>query len=156
MRMSDNLAGTTPSFFGRMDNGLIEFDPADTSVVANPAMQTILNRPATSNAFLSAKRSGPIRLGPGHIKKSVWKWERKLSFPAFQRVLQNRFRLGSEAITYVSLGKFEFIGFEKLVRTYVNTGDTNPVSVGYELNQIIGAYCSLKRRGIPRTQLVIT
>ncbi len=150
MDSSSNLA--TNHFFGSRDKGLIAFDPTDTTVTAG--MKAVLRRPPTGNAFVKKVSVGTVRLGPGNIKKSVWHFGRKMRFGAWQKALHNYFFFnGANQVCIVPFGKFEFFGFEKLCRTGVGS---SPVSVGYELNQTIGAYCTLVRRGIPRDQVVLT
>ncbi len=153
MHVQDNTAllGSN-TFYGDLKKGLIEFDPAGTTVTAG--MQSVLRRPPTANAFVGAMSVGHVRLGPGHIKKSIWVWKRKMRLSAYLNAMQERLRFpATTAFPKVPLAKFEFFGFEKLCRT---GSGSEPVSVGYELNQSIGAYCSLKRRGIPCDQLVLT
>ncbi len=151
----DNLVGTGGNdFWGTLADGIIQFDPLGTPVTA--AQAAVLRRPPTSNAFTQVRSVANIRLGPGAIKKSIWSWNRSMKFSKYLEYMRNRLRFISDVKSPVSLGRFEFIGFEKMVRTR-NAGTGVPsVSIGYELNQVIGCYCTLVRRGIPREQKVLT
>ncbi len=153
LQTQDNVVGMAGNdFWGTLADGIIQFDPLGTPVTAQQA--SVLRRPPTANAFVAVRSVAKVRLGPGAIKKSVWSWNRSMKFSKYIEYMQSRLRANGDVKTPVSLGKFEFLGLEKMVRTR-NAGTGVPaVSVGYELNQVIGCYTTLVRRGMPREQRV--
>ncbi len=114
MVFQDNTlgAGTTANFYGSTKNGVIVVNPASTNVTAN--MKNIIRRPPLSNAFVGVKKMSKVRLQPGTIKRSFWTWDRKMRFPAYLSMLQNRLlQLEADTNVTVSFGKFEFFRFRE-------------------------------------------